>query len=690
MPSQKMIATITLRKTNQSFLLTNKPVTIGRQPDNTIVLSDDLRVSRYHATIFFRAGNYVIEDLNSSNGTFLNGQLLKTPHILRNGDLINVGSTEFMVHIPKPEPVTYEFTNLAQESSLTEHVLTLGQEPITIGRKGDNTIVLAEDPNVSRYHALIMWQQKQHFVEDLSANGTYLNNKRVSKRQPVRAGDRLRVGNNSFIIQIHYHIEEPPSLLPMHGIGDEFSSSQPIFNFGDSTDNDDNPYVGPRTFRRQEGDRFFGREAEARELLSLVISERLVLFYAQSGAGKSSLINARLIPQLQEAGFAVLPVGRISGDLPEGIKEPVNIFIFNLLLSLDESDSDPKYFINMILNDFLDKLTSPDGEHYYYDDQPKTQIEITDYTPRPYVLIIDQFEEIITTHPSHWQQRENFFEQLNQAMLIDPNLWVVLSLREDYIATLEPYAHLMSDKMRARFYMQRMSYEAALKAVKQPASLKGWRFATGAAEILVDNLRQIRLHNQRGTQPGQFVEPVQLQIVCRQLWENLPDQPAGVITEQHLLEAGDVDSALADFYEQVISRTLHKIDVPEHTLRRWFDEHLITEANTRGIVYQGVENTAGLPNKAVRLLADQYLIRAEIRAGGTWYELVHDRFVEPIVEANRSWWMEQSISLLKKAMNKYPSTMEASPHKSPLKETAELESEPKSRLSWLSNLLGRE
>ena len=58
----------------------------------------------------------------------------------------------------------------------------------------------------------------------------------------------------------------------------------------------DNPYVGPRTFTRQERDRFFGREREANDLFSLVVSERLVLFYAQSGAGKSSLINTRLIP----------------------------------------------------------------------------------------------------------------------------------------------------------------------------------------------------------------------------------------------------------------------------------------------------------------------------------------------------------------------------------------------------------
>ena len=61
-----------------------------------------------------------------------------------------------------------------------------------------------------------------------------------------------------------------------------------------------NPYVGPRTFQEEEADRFFGREREARELVALVVSERLTLFYAQSGAGKSSLLNARVIPWLRE------------------------------------------------------------------------------------------------------------------------------------------------------------------------------------------------------------------------------------------------------------------------------------------------------------------------------------------------------------------------------------------------------
>src|SRR5690606_19889663 len=60
----------------------------------------------------------------------------------------------------------------------------------------------------------------------------------------------------------------------------------------------------------------------------------------------------------------------------------------------------------------------------------------------PHVLIIDQFEELLTTYPDRWPERAGFFEQLTAAMARHPNLWVVLTLREDYVAGLEPYSHL--------------------------------------------------------------------------------------------------------------------------------------------------------------------------------------------------------------------------------------------------------
>ena len=117
-----------------------------------------------------------------------------------------------------------------------------------------------------------------------------------------------------------------------------------------------NPYVGPRTFSYEQRDLFFGREREARDLLARVLSERLLLFYAQSGAGKSSLLHTRLIPQLEEEkGFVVLPVARVSGELPAGVDRVDNIFAYNLMLSVVE-DCDPVLLAGVTMSDFLARL----------------------------------------------------------------------------------------------------------------------------------------------------------------------------------------------------------------------------------------------------------------------------------------------------------------------------------------------
>src|SRR5215203_1192504 len=72
------------------------------------------------------------------------------------------------------------------------------------------------------------------------------------------------------------------------------------------------PYVGPRPFTHADRDIFFGRTQEAIELTSLVKAHPEILLYAQSGAGKSSLLFAQVIPILDvEEEFDVMPVGRV-------------------------------------------------------------------------------------------------------------------------------------------------------------------------------------------------------------------------------------------------------------------------------------------------------------------------------------------------------------------------------------------
>ena len=445
-----------------------------------------------------------------------------------------------------------------------------------------------------------------------------------------------------------------------------------------------NPYVGPRPFKKAEANRFFGREREARELLALVTSQRLVLFFASSGAGKSSLINTRLIDSLAGRGFEILPVGRVSGVLPReaGIDlSATNIFGYFLKQSLAEhrldvalDETEQRFFqeyADASLSEFLLRLApagkdDTDNDRFVFtmpgaavDVAPVAPVEGAEVELRPRALIIDQFEEIFTTNLQAWEQRDDFFAQMRQAMEDDPYLWVVLAMREDFIAKVEPYAHLLPGELHARYYMQPMGYGAALEAVTKPVEAKDpaeWHrpFAPGVAEKLVNNLRLVHVAAEESegvaTAGGEFVEPVQLQVVCYQLWEQLKDTPGTQITDADLdrLAGGQelgvfVDRALAEFYEQAIRRVLDQAGglVGEMDLRRWFSERLITESGTRGFVYRGESETGGLPNEVVRLIAREFLIRSESRAGGTWYELSHDRFVEPIQRSNQMWSLEQ-------------------------------------------------
>ena len=70
-----------------------------------------------------------------------------------------------------------------------------------------------------------------------------------------------------------------------------------------------NPYVGPRSIAH--GEPLYGRDLELAELQDIVISQRLVLLYSPSGAGKSSLIEAGLRAQLVERGFFLPPTVRV-------------------------------------------------------------------------------------------------------------------------------------------------------------------------------------------------------------------------------------------------------------------------------------------------------------------------------------------------------------------------------------------
>ena len=136
--------------------------------------------------------------------------------------------------------------------------------------------------------------------------------------------------------------------------------------------------------------------------------------------------------------------------------------------------------------------------------------------------------------------------------------------------------------------------------------------------------------------PGEFVEPVQLQVVCYTLFERLPEG-VNTVTLDAYRKYGDPDDALEGFYQQALDAAVAETRVDEGDLREWFERKLITPAGTRGLVFRDDESTGDIPNRVISVLEQRHIIRPEIRSGSHWYELSHDRFIRPIQRANLGW-----------------------------------------------------
>ncbi len=375
-------------------------------------------------------------------------------------------------------------------------------------------------------------------------------------------------------------------------------------------------YVGPRPFETTDRGLFFGRDREADDILSLIMFHRTVLLYAQSGAGKSSLINTLIIPGLQADGFVTPPVIRIRGAPPAWLQNAANIYIASIRYALtrDPPETPPADAAELTLLDILRAAGTPPGG-------------------QGPVLVFDQFEELFTTHQDRWQERESVFVQIAQALDGIPTLRVLFSMREDSIAELDPLMWRIPQGVDVRYRLELLRRDAAISAIIGPSERTGVTFNPAAANRLVGNLQQINIEGQDGhlqQAAGEYIEPVQLQIVCRRLWDRLPEG-IEAINESDLEQFGDVGEAIREFYLAAVRRVSELRNYPEKLIHMGCTQ-FVTSNGTRSMVHLAGENVGMLPIGVVSSLVDEHFLRAESRAASRWYEISHDRLIAPVLE----------------------------------------------------------
>ncbi len=389
-----------------------------------------------------------------------------------------------------------------------------------------------------------------------------------------------------------------------------------------------NPFVGPRSIK--QGEKIYGRKHEIAELRDRLIADRIVLMYSPSGAGKTSLINAGLRPELEARGFTILPTIRVNHVDPVMAAMPgYNRYRLSMLLSLEEGREDGRHvpaktLVSMSLGQYLDKVAAHHGDGH------------------DFCLIFDQFEELLTLDPADLEHKQEFMDELGD-VLRDRRWWVLFSMREDFVAPLDPYLNFMPTRLGSHYRLELLTAEAATVAAREAAGQAGVHFAEDAAAKLINDLRTVRAqHGDRIIEtPGPYVEPVQLQVVCSQLWSRL-SPTARTIELADVESLGNVDDALADYYEQRVAAAAAASGVVEREIRQWIEDALITE---QGFRTQSLVWTRTGGDKVLASLENSHLVRTETHRGARWYELAHDRLVDPIRAANETWRNEH-LSIL--------------------------------------------
>jgi hypothetical protein len=254
----------------------------------------------------------------------------------------------------------------------------------------------------------------------------------------------------------------------------------------------ENPYVGPRSLRERDG--IFGRKAEITEVRRKLVARRILLIYSQSGAGKSSLLEAGVVPELRSRGFEVLPTIRV-GHAFDGTTGEANRYAISMIASLEERLDDEE----RMPPDMLPRVDIVDYVHELCNRAEGDQL----------CLVFDQFEEIFTLHPTDVEAKRRFFESLGR-VLKDERLFVLISMREDFIAQLDPYLEYLPTRLKTRYRLELLDKDAAAEAAREPADKVGVTFQDDAVEELIDDLRRVPVQTADGVemQLGQFVEPL--------------------------------------------------------------------------------------------------------------------------------------------------------------------------------------
>jgi hypothetical protein len=356
---------------------------------------------------------------------------------------------------------------------------------------------------------------------------------------------------------------------------------------------------------------FFGREQETQRLTSLIHAHRLVLLYGASGTGKTSLLLAGVVPQLERA------------DPPY---ETVTV----------RALEDPLLIIRRALRRRLPEADLPeDGSLLEFLDAATRALE------RSLVIILDQFEEFfIRFGPSF---RASFFAELGAVYdARDVPVKLVFSLREDWLASMSEVEERIPGVYRAKMRLLPLSRQQASRAITQPVEQLGMAYAPALVDQLLDDLLDEQADPLAEGEDG-GVMPPQLQLVCDSLYESARGEGRQAITMDDYEAMGGARNILARHIEEALrEHPGQEHEVAKRVLTALVTSHATKIAMDQKSICAEVGAEAEVVERVLTRLVRQRLVRRLDE--GRAYELTHDILANAI-----AGWIGEEDRQLKRA-----------------------------------------
>lgn len=379
----------------------------------------------------------------------------------------------------------------------------------------------------------------------------------------------------------------------------------------------DSPYPGIPPFSYAHRNVFFSREAETRALVRLVVMYRGVLLYSESGTGKSSLVNAGLVPAAIAEGLQPETIRLQPRRGEEIVVERLPMEAAGrppYLSSIFAAEQQPRVVLS--LDGFLDIVRR----------------RASDAHP---LLIFDQFEEWITLFEDSGATRSSGDARELQAAVLEAIVTllndrelpvkVLIVLREDYLAKLAPLFESCPWLPDHYLRLTHLNSEQVCRTIRGPFDEYPGKYAPELGTPLAETITAQFEERSKGT----GIRLTEVQIVCKSLYESGKE---GLTSERKFDDLKGVQGILESYLEGALATLPEAQQDPAVGLLT----HMLTPAGTRKRIarddllhlMQSEEYSPEVVSEALASLERTVLVRRESVRDAYYYEIASEFLVE--------------------------------------------------------------